>query len=74
MHKDKNEKTHVHRNGCPHLGKRGTFDCAGPLRLSDKTVDSCISIVNYERSSTLLGVTGNGLDALALETRLQINC
>ena len=30
-------------NGCPHLGKRGTFDCAYPLRLSYKTVDSYIS-------------------------------
>ena len=42
VHKDKNEKTHVHCNGCPHLGKRGTFDCACPLRLSYKTVDSYI--------------------------------
>ena len=38
VHKDKNGKTQVHRNGCPHLGKRGTFDCACPLRLSYKTV------------------------------------
>ena len=30
------------RNRCPHLGKRGTFDCACPLRLSYKTVDSYI--------------------------------
>ena len=42
VHKDKNEKTQVHCNGCPHLGKRGTFDCACPLRLSYKTVDSYI--------------------------------
>ena len=42
MHKDKNGKTQVHRNGCPHLGKRGTFDCACQLRLSNKTVDSYI--------------------------------
>ena len=42
MHKDKNGKTQVHRNGCPHLGKRGTFDSACPLRLSYKTVDSYI--------------------------------
>ena len=42
VHKDKNGKTQVHRNGCPHLGKRGTFDCACPLRLSYKTVDSYI--------------------------------
>ena len=40
VHKDKNGKTQVHCNGCPHLGKRGTFDCACPLRLSYKTVDS----------------------------------
>jgi len=40
VHKDKNGKTQVHRNGSPHLGKRGTFDCACPLRLSYKTVDS----------------------------------
>ena len=42
VHKDKNGKTQVHRNGCSHLGKRGTFDCACPLRLSYKTVDSYI--------------------------------
>ena len=42
MHTDKNGKTQVHRNGCPHLGKRGTFDCACPLRLSYKTVDSSV--------------------------------
>ena len=42
VHKDKNGKTQVHRNGCPHLGKRGTHDCACPLRLSYKTVDSYI--------------------------------
>ena len=42
VHKDKNGKTQVHRNGCPHLGKRGTFDCACPLRLSYKTVESYI--------------------------------
>ena len=42
MHKDKNGKTQVHRNGCPHLGKRGTFDCACPLRLSYKTAESYI--------------------------------
>ena len=30
VHKDKNGKTQVHRNGCPHLWKRGTFDCACP--------------------------------------------
>ena len=42
MHKlkGKNGKTQVHRNRCPLLGKRGTFDCACPLRLSYKTVDS----------------------------------
>ena len=39
----KNGKTQVHHNGCPHLGNRGTFDCACPLRLSYKTVDSYIS-------------------------------
>ena len=39
---DKNGKTQVHRNGCPHLGKRGTYDCACLLRLSFKTVDSYI--------------------------------
>ena len=42
VHKDKNEKTQVHCNGCPHLGKRGTFDCACPFRLSYKAVDSYI--------------------------------
>ena len=42
VHKDKNGKNQVHRNGCSHLGKRGTFDCACPLRLSYKTVDSYI--------------------------------
>ena len=42
VHKDKNGKTQVHRNGCPHLGKRGTHDYACPLRLSYKTVDSYI--------------------------------
>ena len=42
VHKDKNGKTQVHRNGCPHLRKRGTYDCACPLRLSYKTVDSYI--------------------------------
>ena len=41
-YKDKNGKTQVHRNGCPHLGKGGTFDCVCPLRLSYKTVDSYI--------------------------------
>ena len=40
MHKDKNGKTQVHRNGCLHLGKNGTFDCVCPLSLSYKTVDS----------------------------------
>ena len=40
MHKGKNGKTQVHRNRCPLLGKRGTFDCACQLRLSYKTVDS----------------------------------
>ena len=40
MHKGKNGKAQVHRNRCPLLGKRGTFDCACPLRLSYKTVDS----------------------------------
>ena len=40
MHKDKNEKTQVHRNGCPRLGERGTFECVCPLRPSYKTVDS----------------------------------
>ena len=43
MNKDKNEKTQVRCNGCPHLGKRGTFDdYAWPLRLCYKTVDSYI--------------------------------
>ena len=40
MHKDKNGKTQDHRNGCPRLGKRGTFECVCLLRLSYKTVDS----------------------------------
>ena len=40
MHKDKNGKTQVHRNGCPRLGERGTFECVCPLRPSYKTVDS----------------------------------
>ena len=43
VHKDKNGKTQVHFNGCPHLGKKGTFDCACRLRLCYKTVDSYIS-------------------------------
>lgn len=42
VQKDKNGKTQVHRNGCSHLEKRGIFDCACPLRLSYKTVDSYI--------------------------------
>ena len=42
VHNDENGKTQVHRNGCPHLGKRGTFDCACPLRLSYKTAESYI--------------------------------
>ena len=42
VHNDENGKTQVHRNGCPHLGKRGTFDCACPIRVSYKTVDSYI--------------------------------
>ena len=42
VYKDKNGKTQVHRNGCPQLENRGTFDCAYPLRLSYKTVDSYI--------------------------------
>ena len=46
VHKDKNGKTQVHRNGCPHLGRRGTLDCACLLRLSYKTVDSYIAQEN----------------------------
>lgn len=42
MNKDKNGKTQVHGNGCPHLGKRATFECACPLRLAYNTVDSYI--------------------------------
>ena len=42
VYKDRNGKTQVHRNGCPHLGKKGTHDCACPLRLSYKTRDSYI--------------------------------
>ena len=38
VHKDKNGKTQVPCNRCPHLGKRGTFDCACLLRLSYKTL------------------------------------
>ena len=40
--KDHNGKTQVHRNGCPHLGQKGKYDCACPFRLSYKTVDSYI--------------------------------
>ena len=40
--KDRDGKTQVHRNGCNHLGKQGTFECGCPLRLSSKTVDSYI--------------------------------
>ena len=40
VYKDKNGKTQVHRNGCPHLGKTGTHDCACSLRFSYKTLDS----------------------------------
>ena len=42
VHKDKNGKSQVHRNGCPHLGRRGTFNSACSSRLSHKTVDSYI--------------------------------
>ena len=31
VYKDKNGKTQVHRNRCPHLGKKGTHDCACSL-------------------------------------------
>ena len=40
--KDRNGKTQVHRNGCPHLGQKGKYDCACPFRLCYKTVDSYI--------------------------------
>ena len=33
VYKDKNGKTQVHRNGCPHLGKKGTHDCACDFRI-----------------------------------------
>ena len=39
VYKDKNGKTQIHHNGCPHLGKRGTHPCGCPLRLSYKTID-----------------------------------
>ena len=42
VYKDKNGKTQVHRNECLHLGKKGTHDCAYPLRLSYRTIDSYI--------------------------------
>ena len=42
VYKDKNGKTQVLHNGCPHLGKTGTYDCACPLQLSYKTIDSYI--------------------------------
>jgi integrase len=40
--KDRNGKTQVHCNGCPHLGKKGKFPCPCPFRLSYNTVDSYI--------------------------------
>ena len=38
VYRDKNGKTQVNRNGCPHLGKTGTHDCPCPLRLSYKAI------------------------------------
>ena len=60
--KDKDGKTQVHRNGCNHLGKKGTFECGCPLRLSYKTVDSYIGKlrVSFTRSVEMK----NGINAL----------
>ena len=38
--KDKNGKTHIHRNGCKYIGQVGRYTCGCPIRLSYKTVDS----------------------------------
>ena len=38
-YKDKSGKTQDHKNGCIYLGKKGSFKCGCPLRLSYNTVD-----------------------------------
>lgn len=40
--KDKDGRTHVHRNSCKFIGQRGKHSCGCPLRLSYNTVDSYI--------------------------------
>ena len=42
VYKDKSGKTQVHKNECIYLGKKGSFKCGCPLRLSYNTVDSYI--------------------------------
>ena len=42
VYKDKSGKTQVHKNGYIYLGKKGSFKCGWPLRLSYNTVDSYI--------------------------------
>ena len=42
VYKNKSGKTQVHKNGCIYLGKKGSFKCGCPLRLSYNTVDSYI--------------------------------
>ena len=69
--KDKNRKTQVYRNECPHLGKRGKFDCACSLRLSYKTVDSYIG-----KLRAIFRAVGRDVEwdrRLGLGNRLQIN-
>ena len=44
VYKDKSGKTQVHKNGCIYLGKKGSFKCGCPLRLSYNTVDSYVYI------------------------------
>ena len=42
VYKDNSGKTQVQKNGCIYLGKKGSFKCGCPLRLSYNTVDSYI--------------------------------
>ena len=42
VYKYKSGKTQVHKNGCIYLGKKGSFKCGCPLRLSYNTVDTYI--------------------------------
>ena len=42
IYKDRHGRTQVHKNGCLYLGKKGSYDCGCPMRLSYKTIDSYI--------------------------------